>query len=138
MDYPVYFILFHLSLILVFCIDQNILLLQALLSILADYTYFHKEHIVHGLDRYYALINICVGVIRTYYAFNFWLIFSPMIFIYFKILDYKFKKNDNIYYWHISHFFWHLTSSFLVSVSFYGYKECGNEYMNENLKFICK
>jgi hypothetical protein len=106
-------------------VDGSLWILQAILSVLADYLHIHHCSVWHGIDRYFATCN----VVGTFYlaagTLNpcAYVLISPMpIGCY--VFANRAKKQLDLPGWHRWHFAWHVTSSLVVLLVNYLSRHC--------------
>ena len=102
-------------------------ILQACLSVLADYFHIHHDSAWHGIDRYFATFNVVLILYRAYKRLH-WSILSLAIA---PLGSYVFasraKTMLDIQSWHWYHFGWHITGSVAVTCVVYLIHHCRNE-----------
>jgi hypothetical protein len=96
--------------------EQMIWIVQACLSVWADYFHVHHSSIAHGLDRIMATCLFVTTVVRAATKLNVWrvLLLGLLPTAFFVAASFA-KKNRNLAAWHWSHFGWHLSGG-LVSM----------------------
>ena len=113
-----------------FCENNNIekclWLLQAILSVMADYIYIDRDSLVHGVDRYFAMANLSILIIRAACGLKAITMTIAIIPITAFILANESKRQRNLQRWMYYHFLWHLTGSIAVSFVTYLLHNCSD------------
>ena len=111
-------------------LEQAAWILQAYLSVMADYVHIHHDSVFHGLDRYYASFNTIVTLVRAALVLSTMIMLalgSPPICCFVlanraKTMAASDLEKDHYYHlqqWHWWHGAWHVTGSIAVAVAVY-------------------
>ena len=105
-------------------IVQYVWLIQALLSVLADYVYVDKDSWVHGIDRFVATANALAMLIWAASGLKFDIMMIGIVPISTFTLANRSKQQRNLQSWIYYHFLWHLTGSIGVAFVFHLLDNC--------------
>jgi hypothetical protein len=97
-------------------VERAVWILQACLSVLADYFHIHHDSIWHGIDRYFAIFNSIFIVYRACDRLN-WpviLLAIPPVGCY--VTANRAKNQLDLSAWHWFHFGWHITGGVLATL----------------------
>ena len=97
-------------------LDNIAWIMQAILSIMADYLYIQHSHFIHGVDKVFAVFNISRIMIRVYPIAS----LTPAIpMLMFFALSHYFKIINKVHYWIYCHFCWHLVGGLTCTYGMY-------------------
>jgi hypothetical protein len=110
--------------------EQAAWILQAFLSVMADYVHIHHDSVFHGLDRYYASFNTVAMLIRAAFhlpGVTMLVLGCPPIACFLlanraKTMATAAGGGDSNHYlqqWHWCHGGWHVTGSIAVTLAVY-------------------
>jgi hypothetical protein len=118
-------------------LERMIWIVQACLSVWADYFHIHHSSIVHGLDRIMATCMLVTTVVRAATKLNEWVLLLGLLPSAFFVAASFAKKNRNLAAWHWSHFGWHLSGG-LVSMLVVGLINDCPQVDSSLLVHLCK
>lgn len=95
--------------------EQCVWLMQALLSVMADYVYVDKDSCIHGIDRFFATANAVAIISRAAYGLNTMIATLAIIPLSTFVLANRSKQQLNVQRWIYYHFLWHLTGSICIA-----------------------
>jgi len=98
-------------------LEQFNWVLQALLSVMADYVYIGTDSWIHGIDRFFATTNTFAIIARAAFALNSNAITIALIPISAFVLANRAKEQLDLKGWIFYHFLWHVTASVAVTVT---------------------
>eukprot|EP00536_Pseudo-nitzschia_multiseries_P010242 jgi/Psemu1/242788/estExt_Genewise1.C_3060014 len=98
-------------------LDQFNWVVQALLSVMADYVCIVGDSWVHGVDRFFATANLLAIITRAVFALNITALTMAVIPVSTFILANRAKQQLDLQGWIFYHFLWHLTASAAVTVT---------------------
>jgi hypothetical protein len=96
--------------------EQCLWLVQAFLSVMADYVYIDKDSWIHGIDRYFAISNVVVLIFRTALGLRAIAFINAFIPISSFMMANRSKLQRNFHRWTYYHFLWHISGS--ISIAF--------------------
>jgi hypothetical protein len=99
--------------------EQTAWVLQAFLSIMADYVHIHHESYWHGIDRFYATYNVLSTIIRASFGLHYTIICTSIIPISCFVLANQAKNQQDLHSWQYYHGWWHLSGSVIVAYVVY-------------------
>ena len=99
--------------------EQIAWIIQAFLSIMADYLHIHHESYWHGIDRFYATYNVLSTIVRASYGLHYTIICTSIIPISCFVLANQAKNQQNLQSWQYYHGWWHLSGSIIVAYVVY-------------------
>ena len=99
--------------------DQIMWSLQACLSILADYVYIGEDSCWHGVDRYFAIINLLAIIGRAYNSLHWSVGLLTIIPVSCYVGANRAKTRKDVNAWHFWHALWHVTGGPLACLVIY-------------------
>jgi len=96
--------------------DNIAWIMQAILSIMADYIYIQQPHFIHGVDKVFAVYNISRIMFRVYPVSSL-IPTIPMLILF--VLSHYFKMVNNVQGWIYCHFCWHLVGGITCTYGMY-------------------
>ena len=100
-------------------------IVQAVLSVLADYVHIHHDSIWHGIDRYFATFNTLATLYRATRMLNpYFCLGCLMLPLGSYVAANRAKNAKKLIQWQYCHLAWHVTGSLLVLVIVYLIKHC--------------
>mmetsp|Transcript_30053 Transcript_30053/g.56177 ORF Transcript_30053/g.56177 Transcript_30053/m.56177 type:complete len:193 (-) Transcript_30053:233-811(-) len=99
--------------------ERCLWLLQAILSVLADYTYVNDMHVVHGIDRIFATYNTIRIILLVASTLPLWTVLFALIPLSFYYRGAMAKKKNRVETWIVCHMWWHITGGILCAAFTY-------------------
>jgi len=114
-------------------VEQTAWVIQAILSVWADYFHVHHNHVAHGIDFVWATNITILTIIRSAIWLEWWFVIISVVPIGFRIGTENCKQSNNLALWHWLHFGWHVTGSLQCTLAVYLLYNCPLE---DNISFF--
>jgi hypothetical protein len=106
-------------------LEQFAWILQATLSVMADYVFVDQESIFHGMDRYYATFNVVATICRALLTVDLSVVVvATVVPLSCFAMANRAKQRLDLQAWHHWHGAWHLTGAVVVSFIVYLLYSC--------------
>jgi hypothetical protein len=99
-------------------------IVQAILSVLADYFHIHHDSMWHGVDRFFATFNLIATIVRAGTRLNSRVLPFAILPVGCYVAANRAKTRLDLRAWHWYHFLWHVTSSWLTMLVVYLLYSC--------------
>ncbi|GAB5359353.1 hypothetical protein AAMO2058_000536800 [Amorphochlora amoebiformis] len=99
--------------------EKGVWILQALLSVTADYYYVNDIHMVHGVDRIFATYNTIRMILIVAACMPMWTVVFALIPLSFYYHGALAKKNIDVQSWIFYHTLWHISGGLLCAIFTY-------------------
>jgi hypothetical protein len=108
-------------------LEQVTWVVQAFLSVMADYVHIHHDSAFHGMDRLFATYNTVRILWRSVILLNSCVLILSILPITFFVLANQAKTQLDLQLWQVYHGCWHLTGSIAVSVVVFLIDNCNDK-----------
>jgi hypothetical protein len=120
-------------------LEQCTWILQAFLSVMADYVCIHDDSLFHGMDRFFATFNTVAMLWRAAWYLHPLMLLLAILPLSCFVQANRAKAAGDLSQWQWYHGWWHITGSVAVAVAVHGIYYCGGEESDSSLPWgVCQ